>query len=241
LAGARHNGVMSRLCTVCAHLRRAEIDQRLAFQVVNVSALARELGVSETTVRRHREKHLPQFLAAFQASASALTLGALQAEAQRLYVLTLDALAKAEAGVLVDVSRDGEQVREVSHTAIARFIKEARQGLGLLAKLSADAGVENERPAGIADGELSARISAALEGTMARTTQRNDARTIDAINALSIDSNAVECIEGGLPRRGDPATTTPGPTSSDGHWCVRARPAPKSSQAVRSEAAAKSP
>ncbi len=205
-------------CSVCAHLERASIDERLSLQVVNVAAVARSYGLGKDAMRTHRLRHLPQFLPAFKASAAALTLGSLQAEAQRLYEVTLDALARAEAGVLTDVDRDGKPVREVSMGAIARFIKEARQGLGLLAKLSADAGIESERPAGIADGELSARISAALLGTMERArggpTHINDAREIDTLIALPIDGNAVECIDPGRALAGPPATTTPGSTSA---------------------------
>src|SRR5882672_6319918 len=126
---------MPRPCVICSRMDRAAIDERLSFQVVNVADVARSFEVSVHALRRHREQHLPNFLPAFRARADALTLGTLAAEAQRLYSLTLDALARAEAGVLVDVDADGKPVREVSHTAIARYIREARQGLGMLAKL----------------------------------------------------------------------------------------------------------
>lgn len=206
---------MPQPCSVCAHLERGSIDQRLSLQVCNMAQVARDYGLGKDAVRSHRDKHLPQFLPAFKASAAALTLGTLQAESMRLYEITLDALARAEAGVLVDVTKDGVPVVEVSMTSIARFIKEARQGLGLIAKLSADAGEENARPEGIPNGELSARISEALGQVIERGTSRIAQQPIEAIPSSSIEGNAVECIDPDLGLARAPSPTTPGATPAE--------------------------
>lgn len=177
---------MPRPCTICTRLDRSEIDRVISFQVVNLAEVARRYEVSRDALAAHRKNHLPAFLPAFQASADALTLGTLAAEAQRLYSITLDALGQAEAGVLArnkdgDVQHNpetGEPYREVSNVAVARFIKEARQGLAQLVSLAADAGSTDSRPAGVSNGELDARIGQALEGVMAR-----------ALNAKSSDAS----------------------------------------------------
>jgi hypothetical protein len=149
---------MSRPCTVCTHVRRAEIDWRLAFAVINLTKIAREYGVSRDALRSHREHHLPACLAAFQASADALTLNERQAEAGQLYMNALVALAHAERGALVAVANDGQPAPTVSMTAIASKIREARASLDQLARLASDATAHAERPQEIADAELGARI-----------------------------------------------------------------------------------
>src|SRR5438132_13901144 len=116
---------MPRICTVCAHLKRAEIDERLALQVVNVAQVARDYGLDRKSVARHRDQHLPQFLRAFAGGAAVLDLSTIRAEAQRLYLTTLDALARAEQGVLAHVDEPDKARPRVSNTAIARYIREA--------------------------------------------------------------------------------------------------------------------
>lgn len=183
---------MPRPCTVCTRKDRNEIDRRLSFQVVNLSEMAREFGVSRDALTAHRRNHIPTFLPAFQASADALTLGTLQAEAQRLYSVTLDALAQAEAGVLQHADGATAESRLVSSTAIAKMIKEARAGLTLLVKISADAGNSNEAPMGVANGELDASIRAALVKTM----ERNKGRSVTTSDAIyPIDPEGVRAIE----------------------------------------------
>jgi hypothetical protein len=193
---------MPQPCSVCSHVERAEIDRRLAFQVVNVASLAREYGLGKDAVHRHRSRHLPAFLPAFQASEDALTLGTLQAEARRLYVVTLDALAAAQAGVLAHVDADGTQHRVLSMSAIARMIREARAGLDQLARLAADGADPNERPTGVSNGALDASIQAALTQVVQRgldarhlvTTEGGD-EAIDVVvvekhEALEVEAQA---------------------------------------------------
>lgn len=175
---------VARPCTVCAHRERGEIDRRLALQVCNVQSICRDFPpLHKDAVRNHRAHHLPDFLPAFQARAAALSLDALQAEAERLYQVTLDALAKAEAGVLVSVDPEGKSINRVSSTAVARLIREARAGLGLLASLAAD-GRHDATPAASANNALDERIALAL----ARATDRaNERLAIGAIDAVVVE------------------------------------------------------
>jgi hypothetical protein len=48
---------MAQRCGVCAHPRRAEVDEVLR-ERHNVSKIARELGVTRFSVQRHRDRHL---------------------------------------------------------------------------------------------------------------------------------------------------------------------------------------
>jgi hypothetical protein len=194
-------GVMSRVCTVCAHLERAEMDRRLSFQVCNVAALAREFGLKDDAVHAHRRNHLPAFLPALQAQADALTLSQVQAEAQRLYMITLDALARAEAGTLRMIKRTdpdtGQEVEVatnvVSHTSVARFIREARAGLDQLTRLAADTPDEQGRPSNEHDAELGEAIRAELKRVVARNAGDPDKAPI-ALDAVQ-DAEVVEVDE----------------------------------------------
>src|SRR5207248_5926055 len=130
--------------------------------VVNVAQVAREYGLDRKAVARHRDQHLPQFLRAFAGRAAVLDVSKIQAEAERLYLTTLDALARAEQGTLTRIDEDGKARPSVSYSAIARFIREARQGLDLLAKLSL-ASDTRDTPPNEVNPQLDARIAAALE------------------------------------------------------------------------------
>jgi len=182
---------MPRRCTVCAHEERAEIDRRLSFQVCNVAALAREFGLKDDALHAHRRNHLPAFLPALQARADALTLSQLQAEAMRLYNVTLDALAGAEAGTLRRINRTdpetGEEVaattKVVSHAAVAHMIREARAGLDQLARLAADRPDEPSGPSNVGSSEWNDRISEALQRAIARTSVKalGEPHELDAV------------------------------------------------------------
>lgn len=161
---------MPRPCSVCTHFQRAEIDQHLARQVVNVAQVARVYGLGKDAVARHRRDHLPAFLPSLTARQEAAPRDALLAEAKRLYDISLDALAAAEAGVLVEVGRDGEETRKVSSSAVARSLREARASLGLLVDLSID-GPPAER------GDQP-HPDQALAASLARTLERAEARAI---------------------------------------------------------------
>jgi hypothetical protein len=163
---------MPKVCQVCAHPSRAEIDRQLASQVVNVAAVARHYGLHHKSVQRHRHEHLPDFLPIFDGRASAPGGDAVNAEAQRLYALALDALATAQAGVLVQVGKPDAKTGErhferlVSPTSIARSIGEARKILGMISALAAA-----PRKAEAA-GDLSTALEAGMSRALARFEQR---------------------------------------------------------------------
>jgi hypothetical protein len=150
------------------HADRAEVDRRLATQRVNIAALARVLGVGRKALERHRDHHVPAPLAAFRAPPESGSASPLLADLERIYQLTLDALASAERAALSHLA--ARRVEPVaSHAAIAASVNEARQRLGDLVELfvaAADAGHLGEPH----DPAVSAQIRRALDGVAARAS-----------------------------------------------------------------------
>lgn len=195
---------MPQPCQVCVHVDRANIDRALAQHRVNVAALARDLGLNAKAMHRHRERHIPSFLPVFSARAQTRTLEELEAEAERLHVAALDALALAEAGTLEWVQErnkeTGEmewaQVRRISHTAIARSIREARACLTQLTSLAGDRPDERGRPTNASDRALSEDIRHALTEVMERSRRSTEERHT-ALDASGVDVVDAEVVSDG--------------------------------------------
>jgi hypothetical protein len=170
----------------------------------------------------------------YSAKADLPKLGELHGEYLRLYASALDNLAAAQAGTLAHIDDHGREVRVVSHTGISRAVNEARKTLDSIVRLAADAAEVNERPSGITDIELSGRIAAALERTMARgaiaesvtatdasiggpSTPDIEAAVIEDMEAEAIDDMPPSELPGGLthlthPTPGSPVVGTGTPT-----------------------------
>lgn len=144
-------------CTVCMRTDRAEVDRRLTQQRVNLTALARTLGVGRKALERHRDRHVPSVLARVLAEVDAETSSELVVELARLYDLTLDALAAAESATLSHIDAVNGPNPTASHAAIAGFVDDARHHVGSLTQLFLDA-TEALQPA----PQLAARIQAQL-------------------------------------------------------------------------------
>lgn len=166
---------MPKPCTVCTHLKRAEIDVLLARQACSPTAIGRQYGLHKDALIRHRERHLPSFLPAFTAQADGLVQPMLTAEYQRLYMHGLDNLARAEAGVLERVVHEDPETGEryvehrprVSTQDVARAIREARSTLDSLLRLTAGEREPDTAPQA-GDAALGAAIRAQLEAVIAR-------------------------------------------------------------------------
>jgi hypothetical protein len=153
-------------CTVCLHPNRAEVDQHLATQRVNIAALARTLGVGRKALERHRDHHVPAPLAAFTAAPASGSASPLLADLERIYQLTLEALASAERAALSHLAARRVEPA-ASHAAIAASVNDARRHLGTLAELfvgAAEAGHLSQPQ----DPQLEGRIQAALAGVAER-------------------------------------------------------------------------
>lgn len=112
---------MARPCTICTHPRRTEIDQALVAGITSNTAIATKFDVIETSLRRHRENHLPAKLAQAQEAHEVAQADDLLGQVRSLQERTLVILQTAEqAGEL--------------RTALAA-IGQARGNLELLARL----------------------------------------------------------------------------------------------------------
>jgi hypothetical protein len=119
---------VARTCTVCSHDSRAEIDQSLAEGMPN-RRIATQYSLSEASVRRHHDSHLPAALSKAHEVEVVARADDLLGRVESLQTRTLAVLEAAE--------ENGEL-----RTALAA-IREARGNLELLAKLL---GELDERP-----------------------------------------------------------------------------------------------
>ncbi len=154
---------MARLCRVCAHPDRAEIDGHLVEGQIPVKRVAQLYGVPKSNMFRHRAAHLPKALAKAAEAAEVAQSGKLLAKLQSL-ISRADAIAKN-----AEKAKDGR-------TALAA-LREIRGSLELLAKLSGE--LERENP-----GELHLHVDVDPETAMriAETyvARRRPAAVIDA-------------------------------------------------------------
>ena len=119
---------MARTCTVCVHNNRAQIDHALAEGMPN-RRIATQYSLSEASVRRHHDSHLPATLSKAHEAEEVSRADDLLEKVQSLQSRTLAILDKAEgAGDL--------------RTALGA-IREARGNVEILAKLL---GELDERP-----------------------------------------------------------------------------------------------
>lgn len=112
---------MPQRCTVCAHKERDTIDRLLVRQARANRAIALRYGLVHTSLRRHRDNHLPAKLARAQAASELVRADQLLAELQDLHERARLMLEDAEAA--------GDLKTALS------AVREARGCLELLAKL----------------------------------------------------------------------------------------------------------
>jgi hypothetical protein len=120
---------MARVCTVCSHKKKREIDETLVSGSGTISGIARTFRVSEDAVFRHLKKHLPATLvqsAKGRELARAETLADSVSEAEgragRLYQAAESILERAL----------GEQDSKTALTAIGSAVSVMREARGLM-------------------------------------------------------------------------------------------------------------
>lgn len=86
---------MPRVCTICTHDRRAEIDKALV-DGEPLRNIAGRFGTSATTLHRHKAEHLPVALVKATAAAEVAQADDLLAQVRDLQRRSLDILAQAE-------------------------------------------------------------------------------------------------------------------------------------------------
>jgi len=120
---------MPRVCTVCNHPQRHEIDKELVAGGTNRAIAGQYPPLTRSAVQRHKDEHLPEKLAQAHQAAEVAESDSLLAQVKALQV---------KAGQLLEMAEQQGDVK----TALAG-IRESRACVELLAKLL---GELDERP-----------------------------------------------------------------------------------------------
>jgi predicted transcriptional regulator len=112
---------MPRVCTVCRHDERREIDRQLVSRAFSYRDIARQFGVSKDAVSRHVKEHLPELLTRAHEAEQLAEADKLLTDIRKIQVQTLLMLQGAE--------KSGDL-----RTALAA-VREARNNVTLLAEL----------------------------------------------------------------------------------------------------------
>jgi|SRR5450759_268402 len=87
---------MPQVCRVCSHKRRVEIDVALVGGKTTIRALSTLYHVSEMSLARHRDKHIPAELARATNATEVAQAGTLLDQIKDLQRKTLEILNEAE-------------------------------------------------------------------------------------------------------------------------------------------------
>lgn len=112
---------MARVCTICAHPHRADIDAALVQRTGSIRSIAAQFGVALTSLRRHAEAHLPAQMVQAAEVQTVVDAGNLLHQVRDLRDRALGILTAAETG-------------NDPRTALAA-IREARACLELMGKV----------------------------------------------------------------------------------------------------------
>ena len=112
---------MPRVCTVCRHDERREIDRQLVSRAFSYRDIARQFGVSKDAVSRHVKEHLPELLTRAHEAEQLAEADKPLTDIRKIQVQTLLMLQEAE--------KSGDL-----RTALAA-VREARNNVALLAEL----------------------------------------------------------------------------------------------------------
>lgn len=117
-------GLVTRLCSVCAHRERGQIDQGL-IESRSYRDVARQFGLSKDAVARHHRSHLPSALVKAQAAAEEVQSGTL--------LNRLRGLNSETASVLTEAKRAKNQ--DLRLKALARMEKQIELEGAMLGQL----------------------------------------------------------------------------------------------------------
>lgn len=158
---------MGRLCSVCAHAKRLEIERAIVAGH-SIRALAKQYGLSPSAIGRHRDTHLRKALGkAVEEARLDLDVDTLVAWTGALHTKTLILLERAELEGDLGNARG--------------FIREARENIVLVARL---AGVLDAPTVNI-DARRQVALFARLDETELRALARGEV----------VDGEAEEIVE----------------------------------------------
>jgi len=161
-----------RVCTVCLHPERSDIDALLVAGTPSLRNIAERFGISATALHRHKQDHLPQELVRAQDAQEIASAGDLLAEVQKLQARTLKIL---------------EQVEKKGDTrASLQAIREARGNLELLGRLIVAAASLTRQPdyaaeaRNMTEAELNAEIEQLLLEGLEAALDSDDPTILEA-------------------------------------------------------------
>lgn len=119
---------MTRVCTVCLHEKRDEIDRRVIRGQDTYQTIANEYGVNRLALYRHRSEHLPQRLAKAAQVREMLNADDLLGQARTLQEQTFGVVSQAMQVV-------GEPPRISDPKLALNAIRTAHEGIRLMGEV----------------------------------------------------------------------------------------------------------
>jgi transposase-like protein len=122
---------MPQVCKVCTHEDRPEIERAIVERTGTLTVIASRYDVSDASLRRHRDNHLPQIRARAEArEADAVDAVAEAAESERVRLDDLLLRVRRLADEAEKILRETD-----NPTTALRANREARESLKLLAQM----------------------------------------------------------------------------------------------------------
>jgi hypothetical protein len=116
-----------RVCTVCVHSERADIDAALVAGTPSLRNIAARFGTSPTALHRHKRDHLPQELGKTQDAQEIASAGDLFAEVQRLQARAVCILETAERSGALNVALNAMREARSCIELMANFLFAAEE------------------------------------------------------------------------------------------------------------------
>lgn len=152
---------MPQACKVCANPKRSQIDQALATGDGSERNIAQRFGVPYQSVHRHKAKHLPSLLVSLSSRVQAFEHDEILGQVVGLYERSLELLAQAESRLMIDH-------RPSALSAATRSIREARQTVELMAKLSVAMRDEEKQAAQSVENTANIALDEAIDAALKR-------------------------------------------------------------------------
>ena len=125
---------MARLCTVCTHPQRREIDAALVEHAAGYRAIAARFALTKPSLQRHEANHLGVLLRQSKAARLLGDAASLVGEMNRLHVHTRGVIQRAEAShderlVLLGVAEGRRNAETLAKLGALGSIEERLQAL----------------------------------------------------------------------------------------------------------------
>jgi hypothetical protein len=117
-----------RICTICSHPQRDEIDRLLVAADASNLGISSLFGVSESALRRHKSRHMPAALARAHAAEVVANADDLLAHVGELHAKARDLLGKAETAGDLKTALQGVREARGCLELLGRLMGELQDG-----------------------------------------------------------------------------------------------------------------